>query len=285
MGAAVALAALSALIWGTADYSGGRASRRASAYTTAVAAEILGLPLIAVLLLLVPGTLHLADVGWSAAAGVAGLGGLVILYRALAAGAMTLVAPITGVTGAALPVVVGLMTDAAPSAVTLAGIGCAVAAIALVSIGSDGRTGAGGRPGTRAGVRSVGWALAAGALFGLFFVLLERTADDAGLWPVAAVRLGAVPAGLLLLWHRRASLVPPRSVVPWLMVAGVGDIAANALYLVAVRDGVLAVVAPVASLYPVSTVLLALVVDRERVRPLQVGGLGLAAAALVLTAL
>jgi drug/metabolite transporter (DMT)-like permease len=80
-------------------------------------------------------------------------------------------------------------------------------------------------------------------------------------------------------------LVPARSAIVWLLAAGAGDILANAIYLVALRDGLLTVVAPVAALYPVSTVLLAYAVDRERVRAVQLGGLGLAATALVLTAL
>ena len=76
-----------------------------------------------------------------------------------------------------------------------------------------------------------------------------------------------------------------RPVSRWVVVAGVGDIAANWLYLLALADGLLSVVAPIAALYPVSTVLLALTIDKERVRPMQIAGLGLAAAALVLTAI
>jgi drug/metabolite transporter (DMT)-like permease len=83
----------------------------------------------------------------------------------------------------------------------------------------------------------------------------------------------------------RATLRTPSRLTGWLIGAGVGDIGANALYLLAARDGLLSVVAPIAALYPVSTVLLALAVDQERVRPIQVAGLGLAASALVLTAL
>jgi drug/metabolite transporter (DMT)-like permease len=75
-----------------------------------------------------------------------------------------------------------------------------------------------------------------------------------------------------------------RPLVRWVAAAGAGDVAANALFLFAAREGLLSVVAPIAALYPVSTVLLALFVDKERVRPVQVAGLGLAAAALVLTA-
>jgi drug/metabolite transporter (DMT)-like permease len=288
MGTAVTLAALSALVWGSADYCGARAARRTSALTAAFGAAVAGVPVVLLFVLFVPGTPHPGDLAWGAAAGVAGLGGLALLYRGLASGAMAVVAPVTGVTGAALPVVFGLVTSGVPSVVTLAGVVCAVTAIGLVSLGPAGE----GRPAERSGsarsgarLRSVGTALAAGALFGLFFVLLDQTAHDSGLWPVVAVRAGAIGVGLPFLLVRRLPVVPARGTRGWVLLAGTGDILANILYLTAVRDGVLTVVAPVAALYPVSTVLLALAVDREQVRPIQVGGLALAATALVLTAL
>jgi uncharacterized membrane protein len=104
---------------------------------------------------------------------------------------------------------------------------------------------------------------------------------------VAAAQAGALAIGGVLL--ARSDRSGPRvalrgALAGWLVAAGVLDMTANALYLVAVRDGMLSIVAPVAALYPVSTVLLALVLDRERVRPVQVAGLGLAVAALVLVA-
>jgi drug/metabolite transporter (DMT)-like permease len=128
-------------------------------------------------------------------------------------------------------------------------------------------------------------ALASGAMFGLFFVLLARTDASSGMWPLVAVRAASISVGLAVLAWRRRSLRVPRSLLPWVAFAGMGDIGANALYLLAVRQGLLSVVAPIAALYPVSTVLLALAVDKERVRPVQVAGLGLAATALVLTAI
>jgi len=88
-----------------------------------------------------------------------------------------------------------------------------------------------------------------------------------------------------VLARRGGSMALPRRIYGWVALAGAGDLGANAIYLVAVREGLLSIVAPIAALYPVSTVLLALAVDKERVRPLQVAGLGLAAAALVLTAI
>jgi uncharacterized membrane protein len=128
----------------------------------------------------------------------------------------------------------------------------------------------------------------------MFFVLLSKANDaaggaggSAGLWPVAAAQVSALAFGSLLLWGGRASggRAPLRgSLLVWVAVAGVLDLSANALYLLATRDGLLSIVAPIGALYPVSTVLLALAIDRERLRPVQVAGLGLAVAALVLVA-
>jgi drug/metabolite transporter (DMT)-like permease len=275
----IVLAAVSALIWGSADYCGGRASQRANALTVTVVSQLLGLPVLVIGLVVVPGTLRAADVAWGVGAGAAGLFGIVLLYRSLSTGAMAIAAPTTAVMGALLPVLVGLLTEDVPSPVALIGVGCAIVAIALVSIGH----GASGRVTPRV----IGLALAAGTMFGLFFVLLAQTDPASGMWPLIPVRATSLGLGLVLLVvarRRGTSIRLPRRLLGWVTLAGAGDLGANAIYLVAAQHGLLSIVAPIAALYPVSTVLLALAVDRERVRPLQVAGLGLAAAALVLTA-
>jgi drug/metabolite transporter (DMT)-like permease len=272
---ALLLAAGSALVWGTGDFFGGKASQRADSLAVTVAAELAGLPVVGLCLLLVPGTPRPADLGWGALAGVAGLAGLALFYRALGAGAMSVTAPVTAVTSAALPLAVGLAVDRTPDRPALAGAVLAIAAIALVSAGGE-------RGGPIRGY-TIGLALLAGALFGLFFVVLDRASPASGAWPLLTVRLAAVAAGGALLGLRRRRPVLGIGPLRWSALAGGFDVAANALFLAAVQRGLLSVVAPIASLYPVSTVVLALLVDRERLRPLQVAGLGLAAAALVLT--
>ena len=280
---AILLAAASALIWGTADYSGGRASRRVPALRVAVLSKVFSLPALALYLVLTPGLPTGAAALWGAAAGMIGLVALVIFYSTLSAGAMSVVAPVAAVTTAVLPFTVGLVAGDRPGTLALIGVSCAVLAIALVSLTRD------ASPERRVTPALVGRAMAAGAGFGLFFVLLDianGSAGDPGLWPVAAAQVGALAiGGVLLARAPRSGSAPLRGgLLLWLTAAGVLDMTANALYLVAARDGMLAVVAPVAALYPVSTVLLALALDRERVRPVQVAGLGLAVAALVLVA-
>jgi drug/metabolite transporter (DMT)-like permease len=273
----IVLAGICALVWGTADFSGGKATQRGSALAVAVMSQLLGLPVLAISVLLVPGTPSLADLGWGVLAGTAGFVGIVLLYRGLASGAMAVVAPITAVTAALVPIVVGLVIDRSPGALALTGAGCAVIAIALVSVGPTGS-----RSAVTGGL--IGLALASGAMFGLFFVLLGQSSPDAGMWPLLGVRVGSIVLGLLVAARTGTSLrLPPRALA-WAAIAGPLDVAANAFYLAAVGRGDLVVVGPIASLYPASTVLLALAVDRERLRVVQVAGLGLAAAALVLTA-
>ncbi len=274
---AVLLAATSAFVWGTADYTGGRASRRADSLFVTVVAELSAVPLLVVALLVYPvPSPSAADLCWGSLAGLAGFVGLVLFYRALATAVMSVVAPVAAVTSALLPFAVGLVLDGEPGFGPLLGAVLAVLATGLVSMGHRG-TG-------RATGRIVTLSLVSGVLFGLFFIFLQRASPEAGAWPLLSMRLTAVVVGVPMVLWRRPGVRPQRGVLRWAVLCGVLDVTANALYQVAVHLGQLSVVAPVSALYPVSTVLLALAVDRERVHPIQLAGLGLAAAALVLTA-
>lgn len=170
----------------------------------------------------------------------------------------------------------GLATQRAPSTIALLGAAFAIVAIALVSM--TGGTGGVVTP------KLVGLALATGVMFGIFFAVLGLAGSNAGVWPMVGVRIGSVGVGLIAVAATRTSLRLPPGTWRWTATAGVFDIAANVLYVLATERGQLSIVAPIAALYPVSTVLLALAVDRERVRPVQLAGLGLAATALVLVA-
>ncbi|MGW5669994.1 EamA family transporter [Micromonospora sp. NPDC003776] len=271
----IVLAAVSAVAFGTADFSGGKASRRADPIAVTVVSQLLSVPLLVALVLLVPGTPRPLDLGWGLLAGVAGAGGVMLLYRALSAGMMAVVAPVTAITAAVVPIVAGLFTAHSPGTLALCGAGLAVVAIALVSLGEGGVSG-------RVSRRVLGTALGAGLLFGVFFALLGQADEGAGMWPVLAVRVSSIAFGLAIAARTGAGLRLDRRVLGWAAAAGLLDSAANALYLAAAARGHLSIVAAIASLYPASTVLLALGVDRERLRPVQLAGLGFAAGALVL---
>ena len=276
----VALAGLSGLVWGVGDFAGGKATQTAGALPVAVLSKLSSLPLLALYLALFYVVPVPASLAWGAVAGSVGMVGIVLFYRALSAGAMTVVAPITAVTSAAIPVAVGLLSGERPGGVRLLGVFCALVAIALVSLAPD-------RSETRTvTARLLGLAIAAGVSFALFFVCLARAGDAAGgaagMWPIGAAQLAALLLGGLLLLGARAGGWPRHRALGWSLVAGPFDMTANAIFLVASQRGDLSLVAPLAALYPVTTVVLALLVDHERLRGVQVVGLVAALVALLL---
>jgi drug/metabolite transporter (DMT)-like permease len=273
---AVVLALVGAVTYGVADFWGGLATKRTAAATVIATGQLAGLVVLVPALALLPSRLDAGALLWGGAAGVAGGLGLLLFYRSLADGTMSVVAPLTAVSAAAVPVLVGLALGERPSLLALLGVLVALLAVVLVSA-------EGGRlPTWRQLVvdRAVGEALAAGVAFGLFFVLLSRPATDTGLWPVAGARAASliVMAGVAV-WARRR-LVPARVALPLVLASGVADMSANVLFLLASRQGLLVITSVLTALYPASTVLLAQLVLHERIARLQVVGLVAAAAAV-----
>jgi len=228
----------------------------------------------------VPSDPTAADLAWGAAGGVAGGAGVTLFYRALATGVMSVVAPVTAVTGAVVPVVAGLLLGERPGALVLVGIAIAIVAVALLAREAPG---ARERPTTGTG-RAFALALGAGLGFGAFFVLLDRTGDDAGLWPLVASRSVTFALAVAVAAITARAVVPRNNALVLAMATGVLDMAANVLFLIANREGLLAVVAVITSLYPASTIALAQVFLGERLARHQVIGVGLAALAVVLIA-
>ncbi len=274
---AALLALLSAATYGVGDFCGGIASRRAEAAGVVLWSHVVGLALVLASLPLVHGDLHGADVAIGAVGGLAGAVGVVLLYRALAIGPMSVLAPVTGLLAAAVPVVAGLLEGDRPAAPVACGMVLALGAIVLVSAEGGGSL----RP---SDPRGIALALGAGMGFGLFFVALSHTDDGAGTWPLLGARCASVGIlGLLALGGRIAPHVPGE-VRPQTVAAGALDVTANLFYLLAVREGLLSVVSVLTALYPVSTVVLARIVLRERFIAVQRIGMALALTATILIA-
>ena len=275
---AVLLALAAALVYGAGDFSGGIATRRAPAMTVVLASQLLGGLLLALLAFAVGGdALAPEDVAWAAMAGIAGGGALALLYHGLATGIMSLVAPVTAVVAAAVPVLAGYGFGERPSKVAAAGMVVALGAILLISRPATDEHGAG-----RLDAKTLALALGAGLGFGLFFIGLERTSPGTGLWPLVPARGAAALGFVILALATRTSVRLPKGLGRWVLAAAVCDTAANALYLLAVRRGLLAIVAVLTSLYPASTLVLARVVLGERLARVQQLGLAGAAMAVVL---
>ncbi len=278
---AIMLALGAAAFYGAGDFVGGLAARRNAVLTVALGAQLSGLLLLLVALpFLGPAIVTTADVANGAVAGVFGGLGLVVVYRSLAKGPMSVVAPTTALSASTVPVLVGLALGERPGLAVIAGIGVAFAAVALIT-----REERGDHPvARRAAVRALLPALAGGAIFGLFFVFLHRTGSDAGVWPLLAARLTSVPVLAFLVLARRTPVRPDAALLGAVLVSGVLDMAANILFLLASRHGMLAVVAALTGLYPAATVVLAQTRLGERMAPVQLTGLGVAALAAVLVA-
>jgi drug/metabolite transporter (DMT)-like permease len=275
---AVLLALVASSCWGVADFIGGLRSRRVALPVVLAFVEGTGFVLVLALIALesepLPSTRALL---LSLAAGLAGVLGLGAFYRALAIGTMSIVAPISA-TAVALPVVLGVATGDRLSAVTSAGLACAVVGVVLASREADEGTGR-----AAAGRASIALALAAAVGFGSYFALSDAAADESVLWLLVVARIVVLPVLAAIVLVRR----PPRPTRPdalALVAAGTLDVSATGLYGLANTKGALSIVSVVGSLYPVTTVLLARAVLGERIRAVQTAGILAALAGVALIA-
>ena len=235
--------------------------------------QALGLVVAAVGAVLFGGDLGVSAALWGGAAGIGGAVALVSFYQGLASGRMAVVAPVAALVGAGLPLVVGLALGERPSGFALTGMAIALPAIWLVSQAEGDFD-----------LNGLGLALTAGIGFGLFFVFLGQTPDDAGLWPLVPARIASVLTMTVATVATKTPVRVARAAIPGITVAGSGDMMANMLFLAAVQSGLLSVVSVLASLYPAVTVILARVFG-ERVTPTQGFGVALAVLAAGLIAL
>jgi drug/metabolite transporter (DMT)-like permease len=274
---ALLLALTSAAFYGTADFFGGVAARRAPALAATVLAQGIGLALVAIALPFFPAERpSAAGALWAVGAGVTGGTGVALLYYGLRVGRMSVVAPVTAVCSITIPVLVAIGLGERPGPLGLAGIAVAVASVALISRHED----AADKPQVRD--RSLAIALASGIAIGAFLVCLARASSASGLWPLLIARGASTLALAAAAGLAGVAVSVPRDALPAVIVCGALDVLANALYLIATRGGPLGLVATLTSLYPASTVLLARLVLGERLRPVQSLGLVCAAAAIVL---
>jgi drug/metabolite transporter (DMT)-like permease len=277
---AVALGVLVAMSFGTADFLGGRASRSAPTVAVLMVAQCIALVGAIIVASVVRADVRGEDLAFGAAAGALNVAGLGFLFQGLATGRMGVVAPVTAVVAAVVPIVWGVAAGERPSMVTWVGLVLAVGAGGIVAREPD--TAEDG-----ALSNAVVLAVCGGIGLGMSFVLFAETHDDSGMWPVFSARLAAIAVvgvGIAVLTTRRAIEWPSHDARTLALGAGALDVAATTLLLVAVREGLMVVVAPLVALAPVFTVIWAWLVLREPVTRLQVAGLVTALAGLVLIA-
>jgi drug/metabolite transporter (DMT)-like permease len=262
----------SAAAWGTGDFAGGQAARRAGGMVVTGGAQVVGFLLLLVgLLVLQPGPPPAPALVLGAVGGVFGGLGLAALYRGLGLGAMGLVSAVSGVGGVLIPLVIGtLLWGTSIQPLQLAGVGCALVAIAAAS-------GA-----TTRGVNrdAVLLGLAAAMGFGLWFVFLDRASDHGQLWALVAARGSAsvVVGGGALLRGDRSRLRPVAGLVG---LAGILDVAANGMVVLAFATIPVGIAAALSGTYPLATMILARALLGEALPRLGLAAVALAVIGIV----
>ncbi|MBV8949564.1 MAG: DMT family transporter [Actinobacteria bacterium] len=275
---AVALGVLVAIAFGSGDFLGGRATMSATTPGVLVVSQCCAVAGAVVVALAVGAHVATADLVYGVFAGVVNVIGLALLYRGLATGAMSVVAPITAVVASLIPVAWGFANGERPSLLVLVGVVLETGASALVAAGPE-------HTPRETVVEGAVTAVLAGCALGTSLVLYAQTSPASGFWPVLTARMTAAALVVAFVWWlRRSREVPLPSGRARLLAVGAGvlDVTAASVLLLALRNGLIVVVAPVAALGPGFTVLLAWILLGERLSVPQRVGLAIALCGLVL---
>jgi drug/metabolite transporter (DMT)-like permease len=280
------LSVASSLLWGVSDFCGGKAARTCPVLTVVSLSQTTGLVAATVAALVVGGfSAPLGYLPWAVGSGLAGGSAVLLFYEALAIGKMGIVAPLAAL-GVVVPVVIGLFSGALPSKLALTGIVVAVTGVTFAA--KPGR--AGEQP--RGHPRSVILALGSAVGFGLLQYALSGGSKYSTVMTMVGMRATSVP--LLVLAASISTRGSPRGpsvagrmtpgLLTVILIVGVFDVSANLLFALATVSGDLAIVAVLGSLYPAVTVLLARVVDHERLSRVQQLGVVAAVAGVAMIA-
>lgn len=277
-----------ALVFGAADFLGGLAAKRINPMLATAVAGLTGFVLLVAVAPFLGGDWRADDILWGVLSGVAGAVAITLLYAALAIGPMSILSPLTAVISAVVPMAWGLvMSGERLAALGYWALGLALVAVVLVGFVPE-------RGAVRPSLRGLVMATGSGLAIGTFFITIDQTSDESGLTPLVLNRgvsaaiiftvLGVLAAAHAM--RRRDAVVDdertPRASAEGLRLAvacGIVDVTANALLLLGIRAGDLSVAAVLGAMYPAGTILLAAVVLKERIAPVQWVGLALALAA------
>jgi drug/metabolite transporter (DMT)-like permease len=289
-----------ALLYGSADFLGGVATRRARALSILPASALAGLAIVFVAALASGASATKAGFAWGLAAGGVGGVGLIIFYVGLAEGPMTIVAPTSALTATVLPVAVSLADGERAGVSVYVGALICLVAVVLVSAAGTPQAAASSPPHAAASstarvagrlarrgfhVRAIGYGLAAGATFGLFFIFLRNAGQSGAFWPIVASRLAGLVVIVVAAAATRTRPVVASGGAGLLLAmfgSGLLDASANVSYVLATRAGLFGLAVVLTSLYPGVTVVLARFGLGERLRPVQVAGLLLAVVGVIL---
>ena len=260
---------LTAVLFGASDFGGGVAAKRERLAVVIGFAHVLGLAAAFVFSLFVAERFAFGDLLIGAGAGLLGGIGLGLLYRRLAIGPMHVVAPLTALTSAGVPALWSIARGDGVDALVAAGLVLGLVAIVLVSLAPADTE-------QTADLAAVAESLLSGVAFGAMFIVLDTTATDTAPWPIVGARIATAGLLLIFLLAQGQARLASRASLPMIALAGLLDTFGNVTILYGINTDELAIVAVLAGLYPVITVLLAWVVLRDRPTPLQWFGFAVA---------
>ncbi len=262
-------AALSALTYGSADFSGGLAAQNNSATSVVAWAHAVGIPVALIAAPLIgSSSVTMGDLLWGIAAGLSGAIGIGILYRGLASGLAAVVSPVAALTGATLPVFFAIITGERPEILTWLGVGLALPAILFLSIEKQNKK--------DHVLKSLRLGFLAGCGFSGFFILIAQTGDGSGMWPLLVSRMATAPFFFLLTAIQKRKIMLHKVSLGYALIAGTLDLGANIFYLLATRTGFMITAVIISALYPAPTVVLQRIFRGERLSVNRIIGLILA---------
>ncbi|WMW21456.1 DMT family transporter [Methanolobus mangrovi] len=247
-----------AACWGAGDFSGGVATKRSGVLIVAILSQIVGIILLASAALLftesIPPT---TDFLWGAAAGLAGGIGLLALYHALSMEKMGIVAPVTAVLSAIVPMTFGIVTEGLPTISQLTGFLFAFIGVWLISREENS---------PKIELEKLKLPLLAGLGFGLFMILIDQVESNGVFWPLVGARMATIPTFILVASYKKQTKIPGIKFLPLIALAGVLDTGGNVFYALAAKTGRMDIAAILTSMYPAITVLLAWILLKERLK-------------------
>lgn len=267
----------SAAAWGAGDFSGGLASKRTSAYSVVALSQFVSLVLLVLSAVLIPeGDNSVRDMVLGGIAGVCGAAGLVALYSGLARGPMGVVAPVTAIAAAIVPLIFSMLNEGLPAVEDFLGFIIALVAVWLISQGGLE---------AKLHLSDLRLPIFAGIGFGIFFILIDQVSSNAILWPLVSARGTSILVVLIVGMLSRNIELPVLTRLPIIALAGIFDTGGNIFFALATRAGRLDISAVLSSLYPAATVVLAWIILKERLTMRQWIGILLALVAVILIAI
>ncbi|SFM77233.1 DMT family transporter [Methanolobus profundi] len=253
-----------ALCWGAADFSGGFATKRNKVLIVAIVSQTIGLILLTASAITfsesIPPT---TDILWGASAGLAGGMGLLALYYALSIEKMGVVAPVTAVISALVPMSFGMITEGLPPTSKLIGFLFAFIGVWLISRDEDS---------PKIELQKLKLPFLAGTGFGTFMILIDQVQAEGIYWPLVGARVASISAFIIAAWYMKQLKISGIRYFPLILLAGVLDTGGNVFYVLAAKAGRLDIAAILTSLYPAITILLAWALMKERLKSRQWAG-------------